>query len=283
MEASCHYPWFDQLDDNLRRNDIGFRNNLFRKPVDSSQFIITALSFPCSVPMQPTFELDPAESFDEDLLNALDDDLSVSDGSVCSLFGDLTTNYDTVFSDDRFREKPLQVNYIEGPLPESTDINSPSNSIQYDQGANASCTNDVSILYNVLWIEPIKCDTAKKGQDLSITAIGTAYLSTGSTTVPHSMYYSPDIPLTILSPNALIREHSNEFRGFLNMANFDSQIGVLRLIARDGFENVDFTLQLDHDLWYLDRSSILSPFCADDNSTETLPTSHCQSTTFRLH
>ena len=44
--------------------------------------------------------------------------------------------------------------------------------IQSDTGANANITADLSILTDVQWVEPVSCESAKKGAEIAIHAIG---------------------------------------------------------------------------------------------------------------
>jgi len=76
---------------------------------------------------------------------------------------------------------------------------------QCNTGANALCTNDISLLHDVQWITPIQCDTAKEGASLIIEAVGTMFATADAITLPISVYYSRDAPMTIISPNAVLQ------------------------------------------------------------------------------
>ena len=74
--------------------------------------------------------------------------------------------------------------------------------IQSDTGANANITSDITVPDDVQWVQPVNCDSAKKGATISIQAIGKYLIR--RTTITINMYYSPDVTGTILSPTAII-------------------------------------------------------------------------------
>ena len=121
---------------------------------------------------------------------------------------------------------------------------------QSDTGANASCTNDLSLLHDVQWIEPIACTTANVGTDLHITAIGRMYVTCGNVFLPVIMYYSENAPGTIISPNAICRQFHQTFTGYQKRVNFDHQFGDILFTAREGLEDVILQIKCCNDLWY---------------------------------
>ena len=60
-------------------------------------------------------------------------------------------------------------------------------SLQSDTGANTNITSDVTLLEEVQWVEPVHCNSAKKGAMLKIQAIS-KYIIPG-TTLSINMYY----------------------------------------------------------------------------------------------
>ena len=125
-----------------------------------------------------------------------------------------------------------------------------SGNYQSDTGANASCTNDISLLHDVTWIEPILCTTANVGSDLQITAIGRMSLTCGKVFLPVIVYYSENAPGTIISPNAICRQFNSSFYGYQKRVNFDHCHGDIRFNARDGLEDVTLQVTAKNDLWY---------------------------------
>ena len=133
-------------------------------------------------------------------------------------------------------EKPQNASYL--PLDPA---------IQSDAGANANITSDLSILTDVQWVEPVKCESAKKGAEIAIQAIG-KYKIRG-TTLTVNVYYCPDAHGTIISPTTIVCQHSLQFIGYQKFVNMDKSQGEITLISREG-KNVRIPLVGTNGLWY---------------------------------
>ena len=70
-------------------------------------------------------------------------------------------SFSDTFHHDRLIFKKCATTPNEIPLSESP-------AIQSDTGANANVTSDVKLLQNIQWVEPVHCDSAKKGATLEI-------------------------------------------------------------------------------------------------------------------
>ena len=90
---------------------------------------------------------------------------------------------------------------------------------QSDSGANTSATNNLDMLHDVTYINPVNVNSATKDADpMRMMAIGTLHLPTVSGEILKPVcYYSPDISGTIISPDAIARQYSTRFQGFRNM------------------------------------------------------------------
>ena len=102
-------------------------------------------------------------------------------------------------------------------------------SLQSDTGANANITSDVTLLQEVQWVEPVHCDSAKKGAMLKIQAIGKYIIP--RTTLSVNMYYCPETHGTIISPTATVRQNRHLFVGYQKWVDMDTSTGHIELIA----------------------------------------------------
>ena len=148
--------------------------------------------------------------------------------------------------DQTFSLNDVEVLKCEEPsnLPVATE----STEVQSDTGANANITSDISILENIQWVQPVQCESAKKGASIEIQAIG-QYTIRG-TTLRINMYYCPDTHGTIISPTAVIQQYSQYYHGYQKYGSIDRQSGNITLIAREGYEDVIIPLVGRNDLWY---------------------------------
>ena len=103
--------------------------------------------------------------------------------------------YDKTFTNDN-----LKVCKCTAQMEEPSGIM--STTIQNDTRANANITSDFSLLEHLQWVEPVKCNSAKKGAELEIQAIG-KYKICG-TLLQINMFYCPDANGTIVSPTAAV-------------------------------------------------------------------------------
>lgn len=156
--------------------------------------------------------------------------------------------YRTFESNDSYKNSPLSIRFFDSPDEgdDQTASNDPSGSTSYqhDDGSNTTCLgyHHRHLLHNIRYIEPILCDTAKKDGTVNIITIGTIYLKNeDGVLLPTTAYLSKDLPVSIISPNAILREHMTTFVAYQHYANIDTKKGFLRFIAREG-PNVTFPL-----------------------------------------
>ena len=130
---------------------------------------------------------------------------------------------------------------------------------QSDSGANTSATNNINLLTDVQYIDPVPVNSASnQAQPMKMLAVGKIHLRTitGHTINP-TCYYSPDIDGTVISPDAICREFSNEFRGFSKICNTKENEGFLTLDPvdwkkQDSHLHIILPLTSHNNLWYHD-------------------------------
>ena len=130
---------------------------------------------------------------------------------------------------------------------------------QSDSGANTSATNNINLLTDITYIDPVPVNSASnQAQPMKMLAVGKIHLRTitGQTITP-TCYYSPDIDGTVISPDAICREFSNEFRGFSKICNTQKNEGFLTLDPvdwnkQDSHLHVVLPLTSHNNLWYHD-------------------------------
>jgi len=169
----------------------------------------------------------------------------------------------------------FKIHRVAAPLePPTLQANVKPAHAQSDTGANANCTNDLSILHDVQWIEPISCTTANVGADLNITAIGCMFVTCGKVCLPVIMYYSENAPGTILSPNAICRQFHSSFFGYQKRVDFDRKMGDIRFTAREGLEDVFLQVTCINDLWYHSDLDIIQETDEYEPPVPDSPTDH---------
>ena len=118
--------------------------------------------------------------------------------------------------------------------------------VQSDTGANANITSDLSILEDIKWVEPVFCKSAKKGASIEVHAIGK--YSIRGTPLKINMYYCPDADNTIVSPTAIVRQNISQFIGYQKYLRIDKSVGHIRLIAREGHQDIHIPIYAVNDL-----------------------------------
>ena len=112
-----------------------------------------------------------------------------------------------------FKMDNIAVQKCEEPISINSKMH--THDVQSDTGANANITSDLSILDNIQWIEPVQCESAKKDTSIEVQAIE-KYTIRG-TNLRINMYYCPESHGTIISPTAIVRQHSHIFHGYKNL------------------------------------------------------------------
>ena len=148
--------------------------------------------------------------------------------------------------DETFQMDKLQV--VKCAAPTELPKTATTGLLQSDTGANANITSDLSILQDIQWIRPIECESAKKNANIEIRAIG-KYTIRG-TTIQINMYYCPEAHGTIISPNAVVRQHIKLFTGYQKHVNMDNDIGTITILSREGYDKVVIPIWGQNDLWY---------------------------------
>ena len=158
--------------------------------------------------------------------------------------------YDQTFQLDHIEVKKCKEPSHMPDMPTTAEV-------QSDTGANANITSDISILENIQWVQPVMCESAKKGASIEIQAIG-QYTIRG-TTLRINMYYCPEAHGTIVSPTAVVQQYSQYYHGYQKFGSIDRQNGNITLIARDGYTDVVIPLIGRNDLWYHQHSHTTAP------------------------
>ena len=78
--------------------------------------------------------------------------------------------------DDTFQHNNLITNRCDQPARKDVEEEVTAQ-IQSDTGANANITSDITVLDDVQWVQPVNCDSAKKGATISIQATCTTALT----------------------------------------------------------------------------------------------------------
>ena len=124
---------------------------------------------------------------------------------------------------------------------------------QSDSGANTNATNQLSILHDVVYIDPVSVNSATdKAPPMQMKAVGNLHLkAVNGEILKIACYYSPDVTGTIISPDAIARQHKQRFKGFRKICDCQTNTGYLILDAISGAdESVVFGLKSDNNLWY---------------------------------
>ena len=140
----------------------------------------------------------------------------------------------------------------EPSLDDDPVVNKLHSNIQSDSGANRIVTDDITILDNLQHIQNYPMGGCNK-DDVAIvcTAKGMLTLTdTDGRTLRVLAYYSKEVDGTIVSPTAIIRQHSSVFSSFIQYSNCDNNTGNIKLIGREGYEDFKMNLQCKNDLWY---------------------------------
>lgn len=198
----------------------------------------------------------------------------------------LDDDYRAFASNDSYKNTPLSIRFLDSPNEgdDRTTTNGYVTSISYqhDDGSNTTCLgyHHRHLLHNIRYIEPILCDTAKKDGTVNIIAIGTIYLKNDDgVLLPTTAYLSKDLPVSIISPNAILREHMKTFVAYQHYANIDTRKGFIRFIAREG-PNVTFSLSSHNLLWFHAADTFVSePLALRSMSTDQACCTSCESTT----
>lgn len=172
----------------------------------------------------------------------------------------LEDEYCNFASQDSYKTVPLSIRFLDSTHNDDHIPTSTSSSFQDDNGSNTTCLafHDRHLMHNIRYIEPISCDTAHKDGTVNIIAIGTIYLKNDDgVLLPTTAYLSKDLPVSIISPNAILRDHRKTFVAYQHYANIDTDTGFLRFIAREG-ANVTFPLSSKNLLWFHKADTFVS-------------------------
>ena len=126
------------------------------------------------------------------------------------------------------------------------------NEPQIDSGANKSVTNDRTILQQFTSITPIPV-YGVDSTDIACQLTGWGYvtLQTDSTiTLQIKVYYSPTCSGTIISPNAIVRDH-RVFTSWSQTSHLDIGMATIQFFSRQNpHSRIGITLHMNNSLWY---------------------------------
>ncbi len=127
----------------------------------------------------------------------------------------------------------------------------------WDGGANQIVCNDINILQDVQELEtPLIMSSCNEDGDIKCMAVGKLPLqATNGETITPTAYYCAQIDGIILSPAAIIKQHQDRFIGWFQYANCDQSRGEIRLMAREGQEDLCFSTKSRNGLWYHNHDS----------------------------
>ena len=127
---------------------------------------------------------------------------------------------------------------------------------QSDSGANTSATDDITLLEDVTWIEPVNINSATRGAPpMQMTAVGRIVISTTSgEQLKPLCYYSPNVDGTIISPDAIVREFHHRFQGFRKICDCKQNTGFLTFDPLPHQSGAVMSLSSNNNLWYHDDS-----------------------------
>ena len=126
---------------------------------------------------------------------------------------------------------------------------------QMDSGANRNVTNDKGLLQQYRNISKIPVYGVGK-EAAACYLIGKGFLhlqATNGEWVKIEMYYSPGCSGTILSPNAIAKEHP-AFSGWTQTSDMDTHKATISFFNKNAFyRNVSFEMRGKNDLWYIQQ------------------------------
>jgi hypothetical protein len=144
-----------------------------------------------------------------------------------------------------------------GPNIHKTHIS--STPAQSDSGANRIVTDDITLLSNVQMIDPYPMGGCNKNDPAAIicTAIGNLQLTAvDGTKIKVKAYFSEQVDGTIISPTTIVVQHKEKFVGWLQHAQVETNQGTIKLLGRNGQEDLTFSIYMSNDLWYHEQKSI---------------------------
>ena len=112
-------------------------------------------------------------------------------------------------------------------------------------------------------------------EDVAITCTAKGILKikdVNGMTLRVTCYYSKDVDGTIVSPTAIVRQHSLKFSSFIQYSNCDDNTGNIKLLGRQGFQDFQMTLLCQNDLWYHEPPSQTTDEKATINKISTAAT-----------
>jgi dUTP pyrophosphatase len=166
---------------------------------------------------------------------------------------------DWTYSDGQWKppEPPPSVN--PSKISKVSSNNNNNTNMQNDSGANRIVTDNMDLLSDVQMIDSIPMGGCNKHDTAAIvcTAIGTLTLyCTDGIAFKVKAYYSADVDGTIISPTAMVRQHATKFKAWLKYCNCEDNKGTIKLIGKDGQENLSFSIYGTNDLWYHSDDSL---------------------------
>jgi hypothetical protein len=130
-------------------------------------------------------------------------------------------------------------------------------SAQNDGGANRLVTASKDLLIHYEDIEDYAIGGVKEGEP-AIICTGKGYIpwraNSGEIILIRSLY-CPHASGTILSPSDINAQYLDRYDGWSMVTNYDSKIGIFKLMARDSVNHLEFSAYSENNLWfhYLDQ------------------------------
>ena len=126
---------------------------------------------------------------------------------------------------------------------------------QMDSGANKSVTNDKSLLRDYCTIEPIPV-YGVGDNEVACNLVGRGYYdlhNSAGTSLPICIYYSPTCSGTIISPNAVVRDHE-QFTSWTQTSHLDTGVATVSFFHRYRPQiKVTIILHMQNSLWYMNH------------------------------
>ena len=129
-------------------------------------------------------------------------------------------------------------------------------SIHHDSGANRSVTNNLSLLYDIRDITPYTMQGANEtAGHLTCTKQGKLDLQFSDTSyITVSVYYTPDIDGTILSPTEICLSPINPFHKWHKTCDITTGSGTLTFYSKNASTPAVIDLYMDNGLWFSKQS-----------------------------
>ncbi len=164
---------------------------------------------------------------------------------------------DTSDQNDTFDDDDPDINVA--PTLNKAATSSP----QSDSGANNVVTDDLTLLSELKYIAPLPMGGCNKNDPAAIvcTAVGNLTMQCPSTSqqIKVKAFYSDQVDGTIVSPTAIARQQKQNYLGWLQYSDCDTNTGMIKLIGRNNNEDFHIPIYCSNDLWYHAKDMTTGP------------------------